>query len=239
MALHDEMATLESIETVKLRHSKVELALHRLRSASRSDEKSSRPLLLLHGLGERTPQRTPAAIEGWPGEIWGLDFTGHGSSTVPKGGGYTAELLLADVNVALEYLGPSTLVGRGLGAYVALLAAGARPDCVLGAVLADGPGLIGGGPQPNSYYIAFPDPSASGPPDPFALVELARDIRPPDYATAFVWLAVNASPLEYPIAVCAKLRPPWLEAVVGEPGVMETTLEEALRMYAAYESPSE
>lgn len=217
------------VETVKLRHSKVELALHRLNDAA---DDRTRSLLLLHGLGERSPESLPPEFSQWAGEVWALDFTGHGESTVPKGGGYTAELMLADANMALGYLGEATVVGKGLGGYIALLAAGARPDKVRGAVILDGPGLIGGAPQPGSYYIAMPDVSAVAPPDPFALVELARDIRPPDYATAFVWLAASSSPLEYPIAVCGKLRPPWLEAVVGEPGVLETDLRSALEMYA-------
>ena len=37
----------------RLRHAKVELALHTLR------EGEGRPLLLLHGLGERTPAAVP------------------------------------------------------------------------------------------------------------------------------------------------------------------------------------
>ncbi len=50
--------------------------------------------------------------------------TGHGASTVPVGGGYFCELLMADVDAALAHLGPATVYGRGLGAYVALLIAG-------------------------------------------------------------------------------------------------------------------
>jgi pimeloyl-ACP methyl ester carboxylesterase len=219
-----------AIETVKLKHSKVELALHRLSDAR---DESTRPLLFLHGLGERSPDALPPEFANWKGEVWALDFTGHGESTVPRGGGYTAELMIADADTALRYLDEATFVGKGLGGYIALLAAGARPEKVLGAVILDGPGLIGGGGQPNSYYIAMPDVSAVGPPDPFALVELARDIRPPDYSSAFVWLATSVSPLEYPIAVCGKLRPQWIEAIVGEPGVIETDLESALEMYAA------
>ena len=217
------------LETVKLRHSKVDLALHRLKDGG--DERAH-PLLLLHGLGEQSPEKLPGEFSRWSGAVWALDFTGHGESTVPKGGGYTAELMLADTNSALEFLGEATVVGRGLGGYIALLAAGARPDVVTGAAILDGPGLIGGAPQPGSYYITMPDTAAIAPPDPFALVELARDIRPPDYAAAFVWLATNASLLEYPISVCGMLRPPWLEAVVGEPGVLETDLASALDMYA-------
>lgn len=218
------------MQTVRLRHSKVDLALHRLSEAGLEDE---RRLLFLHGLGERSPEDVPADLAAWPGEVWALDLTGHGESTVPKGGGYTAELMLADADTALRYLGKATVVGRGLGGYIALLAAGARPNSVRGAVILDGPGLIGGGPQPNSYYIAMPDMSAVSPPDPFALVELARDIRPPDYSAAFVWLATSASTLEYPIALCGKLRPPWIEAIVGEPGVVETDLVSALDMYSS------
>lgn len=218
------------VETVRLRHSKVDLALHHL---SEADQDSIRPLLLLHGLGRRSPRRLPHEFTNWPGDVWALDFTGHGESTVPAGGGYTAELLLADADTALRHLGEATLVGEGLGGYVALLAAGARPDKVQGAIILDGPGLIGGGPQPNSYYIAIPDVAAEGPPDPFALVEMARDIRPPDYSAAFVWMATSSSPLEYPIAVCGKLRPHWIEAITGEPGVIEIDLQGALEMYSA------
>ena len=56
---------------------------------------------------------------------------------------------MGDVDAALAHLGPSTVLGRGLGAYIALLIAGARPDLVRGAVLADGPGLVGGGREPR------------------------------------------------------------------------------------------
>ena len=33
-----------------------------------------------------------------------LDFTGHGLSTIPPGGGYNAEILLADADIALAAL---------------------------------------------------------------------------------------------------------------------------------------
>ena len=46
-------------------------------------------------------------------------------STVPVGGGYTAEVLMADADTAVAHLGPSTIVGRGLGGYIAVLLAGA------------------------------------------------------------------------------------------------------------------
>ena len=46
-----------------LRHHRIDLALHRLSAGS---EPGFRPLLLLHGLGERTPERVPFPVE-WPG----------------------------------------------------------------------------------------------------------------------------------------------------------------------------
>src|SRR5437667_11101101 len=121
-----------------IRHANVELALHTLRDGS------GRPLLLLHGLGERSPHQAPDSTAAWSGPVLALDFTGHGDSSVPSGGGYSAELLMADVDVTLAEIGEATLLGRGLGAYIAVLIAGARPSLVRGAILDDGPGLFGG-----------------------------------------------------------------------------------------------
>lgn len=75
-------------------------------------------------------------------------------------------------------------------------------------------------------------PEREGTPDPFALVELAADLRPPNYAAKFVGLALEGSGLERPVTVCAKSRPGWLGAVVAERGVAAATLEDALRCYA-------
>src|SRR5690606_12112523 len=258
--------------TVVLRHNKVDLALHRLRDGE------GRPLLHLHGLGERSPERVPDHLEPWPGPVWALDFTGHGESTVPTGGGYYCdllmadadaalahlgpstvyrprlraslalraagprpvgpldftghgesavptgggyygELLMADADAALAHLGPSTVYGRGLGAYVALLVAGARPELVRGAILDDGPGLHGGGPEPAGVFVLPTPLPVTGPPDPYALLELGRDVRPPDYAATYARQAATLSGLHTAIAVVAVARPPWLEAVADEPGV--------------------
>lgn len=209
-----------------LRHNKIELALHRLR------EGVGAPLLLLHGLGEASPPEPPHWAADWRGPVVALDFTGHGASTVPSGGGYTAEIVLADADVALAELGTATLVGRGLGAYVALMLAGARPQEVRGAVLCDGPGLAGGaiGPTSQSFVTLAPSPH---PPDPYALFELSRDLRPPDYATLFVRMAVDSSGIDEPIAVAAVVRPPWLAAVVDEVGVMTCSVSDALAVYAS------
>ena len=146
--------------TQRLRHSKIELALHRLRDGN------GRPLLLLHGLGERSPAAPPAILAPWPGPVFALDFTGHGESTVPRGGGYTSECLMGDADTAISELGEVTLHGRGLGAWVALLAAGARPREVRGAILADGPGLAGGGSRPDEPRDPLRRPRRAGPARP-------------------------------------------------------------------------
>jgi pimeloyl-ACP methyl ester carboxylesterase len=146
-------------------------------------------------------------------------------------------LLLGDADAALAALTDDdpaasiTVVGRGLGAYIALQLAGARAAQVHGAVLVDGPGLAGGptGPTSQSFFSLPPSDTT---PDPYALVELGRDLRPPDYATLFVRLALAGSELDEPIAVASVFRPEWLEAVAREHGVVTTTLAEALSTYA-------
>lgn len=221
-------------EVTMLRHGKVELALHHLRGATAA---GGRPLLILHGLGESSPRTVPTWADSWPGPIAALDFTGHGASTVPRGGGYTAELLLGDADAALAALTEGdptrsiTVVGRGLGAYIALQIAGARASQVHGAILVDGPGLAGGPTGPTSQSF-FSLPTSNATPDPYALVELGRDLRPPDYAALFVRLALAGSDLDEPIAVAAVFRPEWLDAVVRELGVVDVTLAEALSTYA-------
>lgn len=214
------------MNTVFLTHNKIRLALHELRNGS------GRPLLLLHGLGEPSTARVPSWATPWTGPIHALDFTGHGASTVPPGGGYGAELLLADADIALGALGEATVAGRGLGAYIALMLAGARPQRVRGAILLDGPGLAGGAVGPTSQsFVNLPRSMTS--PDQYALLELSHDLRPPDYATQFVRLAVQGSGLDEPIAVTGIVRPPWLAAVVDEVGVVTATIDEALATFAA------
>jgi len=205
----------------------VSLALHGLRA------QPGPALLLLHALGARSPERVPAELAAWPGPIFALDFTGHGESTTPMGGGYTAEVLMADADAAVAELGRVTVLGHGLGAYVALMIAGGRPKLVAGAILCDGPGLTGGSPEPGAPDVSLPGPGALGiAPDPFALVELAQDVRPPDYACSFVRQARELSGLERPISVCAKERPPWLAALLAEPGVAASSLDAALALHA-------
>lgn len=212
---------------VLLRHNRLQLALHELRSGDGT------PLLHLHGLGERSPAEVPGHLAAWTGPVWALDLSGHGASDVAAGGGYFCEVLMADVDAAIAHLGQVTIYGRGLGAYVGLLAAGARAEEVRGTILADGPGLAGGGPTPGSPAIAttVDAPPPGGTPDPWAIYELTRDPRPPDYAAAFARQAATRSGLDTAIALVGVNRPPWLAAVADEPGVIECSLPDALVLF--------
>jgi pimeloyl-ACP methyl ester carboxylesterase len=223
------MSTHTFLRTEFLIHSKVTLALHLLRQGS------GRALLVLHGLGEDS-SRIPLSDIEWSGPVWALDFTGHGASSVPVGGGYSSEILLADVDFALTHIGSATILGYGLGAYVALLTAGARPDLVHGAVLADGPGLSGGAVHVSAHAeitSAGPREGQNTTPDPWALIELSRDARPESYVTTFIRLATASSPLPEPIALCCRVRPPWVVATQDAPGVIvNVTVNEALAIFA-------
>lgn len=210
-----------------LHHLRINLALHEKRAGK------GRALLMLHGLGDSASGLMTPTEDVWPGPVYGLDFTGHGASTVPVGGGYTCEILLADADIAMNHIGEATLLGHGLGGYIALMLAGARPDRVLGAVIADGPGITGGNSGPTSAHIT---PAVENPmrqaPDPIALLELTSDIRPPDYANAFARLAIQNSPIEDPITVCVRWQIPWLDAVISEPGVLYgISVSDALSRY--------
>jgi pimeloyl-ACP methyl ester carboxylesterase len=210
-------------------HGKIRLALHLLRPGE------GRALLLLHELGGAAPPEAPAALARWPGPLAALDFTGHGRSTVPRGGGYHPEILMGDADAALAGLGRATLVGFGLGAYVALLLAGGRPESVRGAILCDGAGLAGGGPTPSGPRVAGPVAPSPVAPDPFALAELSADVRPPDYSVVFAAQAAALAGIEAPISVCASERPPWLAALVGMRGVRTEPLAPALERFAKLE----
>lgn len=215
------------MNTISLQHNRVTLALHQLHTGN------GRPLLMLHGLGEHGQAMDSLKVQ-WKGPIWALDFTGHGQSTVPNGGGYSAEILMADVDIALRHLGEATIVGRGLGGYIGFLIAGARPSLVKGVVIIDGPGLSGGAIHATSSSEITSAGSRTGTtPDPWALIELSRDARPPNYAVTFTRLAVEASTIDEPISVTTRVTPQWIEAISAEPGVLTgVTLDEALEIYA-------
>ena len=214
-----------------IHHNRVRLALHKLKDGA------GQPLLLLHGLGEHAPAPLPAPFIDWPGPVHALDFTGHGASDIPAGGGYSCEFLMADADCALAHLGSATVAGRGLGAYVGLLLAGARPKQVRGVILLDGPGLAGGGTAAKNPYIPVVDAAWPGPPDPYAIADLATDARPPEYASNFAMLASQHSGLERPISVCTCEAPEWLQATMNLLSLERIGADEALQDYASLPPP--
>ena len=84
----------ERIGVVTVRNNRISLALHPLQ------DRDGRPLLILHGLGEQAPAAVPDHLAAWPGPVWALDFTGHGASSIPAGGGYYCEILMSDADGA-------------------------------------------------------------------------------------------------------------------------------------------
>ena len=213
---------MPAVSVIRLTHMRLSLALHILREAD------GPALLMLHGLGEATPARPPAYTDRWPGPVYGLDFTGHGSSDIPAGGGYTSEALIGDVDSALAHLGEATLLGRGLGRTSPCWSPVPRPEHVRGAIMADGPGLAGGGPVPASLHIMSNRPMATETPDPFALAELARELRPPELALAFVAEAASLPALQDRLIVSSVSLPPWLGAVATHPAVRRLPIDAAV-----------
>jgi pimeloyl-ACP methyl ester carboxylesterase len=129
---------------MKLINGRMTLRLHELRGGE------GLPLLLLHELGGRADEWRSRAWSAWEGSVYALDFAGHGASDRVTGGGYYPELFLSDADLALEALDDyAAVAGAGIGAYVALLLAGSRPDRVPASLLLSGCGLAGGGGEPD------------------------------------------------------------------------------------------
>ena len=194
---------------MRIQHARVSLGLHELAPGPRP------ALLLLHALYGSSADWD--ALPDWPGRIYALDFCGHGDSEWLAAGGYTPELLAADADCALAHIGGATIGGAGLGAYVALLLAGARRDLVPAALLLPGNGLAGAGAVPDfdaprtAFYgwdSAEPGGRAY---DPAATV-LEEDIRPVDYVEPFARAARKLLLVED-----ARELPPWWLSVRASP----------------------
>ncbi len=187
---------------MRLKHGRVELELHELKTGT------GPALLLLHALfGSSADWGEAPAV--WPGAVYALDFCGHGRSQWVRGEAYYAELLVGDADAALARLGRAAVAGAGLGAYVALLLAGARSDAVTSILLMPGAGLAGGGPEPDfekppprfdrhAEHLSF---------DP-AVHVLEQEVRPPTYVAELARLVRRILLLED-----AEPRPPWWETV--------------------------
>jgi hypothetical protein len=77
-----------------------------------------------------------------------------------------------------------------------------------------------------------PSAEAAAPPDPYAVQEVARDVRTADDVTAFAHAAVQGSGLVTMFYVGASARPPWLQALVEQPGAEVLPVEQALEALA-------
>lgn len=214
---------------MRLQHGRTTLELYELQPGSGAG------MLLLHELyGSADDWRCQA--QAWPGPVYGLDFSGHGQSDALGGGAYSCEMLTGDADCALAECGAVALAGAGLGAYVALLLSGARPQQVRATLLLPGRGLAGAGAVPRFEEIPplveDDTPRTDGGPDPLLYV-LERDVRPVEYATAFASraqaLLLSEDEME---------RPPWWHAVrsvagsVAVRGGVESGLAQLARVVA-------
>jgi len=77
------------------------------------------------------------------------------------------------------------------------------------------------------------DTTRTGPPDPYAIADLATDVRPPSYAANYAMLAAQHADTPQPISVCTRERPDWLKAVTELLSLEKVELDQALQHYAA------
>ncbi len=174
------------LDTHTARNARIDVACHRLADGA------GRPLLLLHALHGSARDWLDAPA--WPGPVHAIDFSGHGDSAAVRGGGYTPELFVADADAALgAIVGEGddgdgiVLAGAGMGAYIALLLAGARPDLVHAALLGPGEGLGETDGEPDfertPERMRHPGDLPAGC-DP-ALWRYIGEIKPRDYVESF------------------------------------------------------
>ncbi len=225
------------MRTRPIRAGRHHIALHHLREAP------GVPLLLLHGLGGSSVD-WDVRPEAWPGPVFAMDFPGHGESAWLAGGGYYPELLASDADVALASIGGGFVAGAGVGAWVALLLAGTRPDEAAGALLLPGPGLHGL-PTPDvddaargsDAALASFEGSRDAPrgTDPMVAM-LEKDVRPIDYATAFAARARRVVLTSSP-----EPAPPWWAAIRSLATVDQTAAaaRDAVSLAAAVFRPAE
>jgi pimeloyl-ACP methyl ester carboxylesterase len=202
---------------VRIRNGRVEIVLHE-RTAGEGT-----PLLLLHALYGSSAD-WGAEVETWPGPVFALDFAGHGASGRVRGGAYDFERFLSDADLALRALvvdggHRAVLAGAGLGAWYALVLAGARADRVPGCLLAPGAGLGGRGERPNPLDVqpVLPTPEQAaafrGDADPY--VSMAdRELQPSWFSQPFAEAARGLVLLED-----GEERPAWWRAAARVPDV--------------------
>ena len=221
-------------------HGKIDLALHHLRPAPDADGRrhaaAAAPPRPRRGVADRG-----ALVRGRRGPGRSRRSTSRATvgSTMPHGGGYTAEILLADADAALGALtvdDPDAARSRCSAGGSARTSPSSSPAPGRRRCTAPssptGPGSPAGRRGRRRRASSRSRPTARTP-DPYALVELGRDLRPPDYAASFVRLALAGSPSTSRSPCTAMIRPEWLDAVANEHGVMDVPLAEALTAYVA------
>jgi pimeloyl-ACP methyl ester carboxylesterase len=201
---------------IELCHSRGKVALHELASGP------GPTLLCLHAVGGSATDFRGIA---WPGRVLALDFVGHGASSRLRSGAYFPEVIALDADAALTHAGSACVIGAGVGAYVALMLAAARPARVPAALLVSGAGLDGGGELPDwsgdrdgfERWSSF-DPLLPSC-DP-AVRRLERDVRPCDYARDFALCARR-------LLFCDDVEPgpPWWQAAREAPSAVRAAAE--------------
>ena len=211
---------------MRIRHGRIHLELHELA------QRNGLPMLLLHGLFGSSADWGEAPAT-WPGPVLALDFAGHGHSEWIVGGAYYPELLAGDADAVLAHISHAAIAGAGVGAYIALLLAGARRDAVRAALLLPGAGLAGGGAAPD-FQREFPQLTEATPAsaacDPMVCT-LEHDVRPVDYAESFAHAARRLLLVEN-----GEPRPAWWQAARRSPAAeaIHTDLPAALvRLHTA------
>jgi pimeloyl-ACP methyl ester carboxylesterase len=173
---------------VKIRNGRVSLELHPHKGGEGT------PLLLLHAL-YGSSAGWGDEIDRWPGPVFALDFTGHGASGRLRGGAYDYECFLSDADLALRSASGDTsravaLAGAGMGAWYALLLAGARAEQVPACLLAPGAGLAGAGERPDPLDVRPVVPTSEqraafrGDADPYVMMA-EREPRPSWFSQPF------------------------------------------------------
>ncbi len=202
------------LETHTVKNARVDLACHHLADGPGT------PLLLLHALHGSTVDWSSEIA--WAGPVHALDFSGHGASGHVRGGGYTPELFVADADAALSSVAARhgeaaglVIAGAGLGAYVALLLAGARAELVRGALLGPGAGLGENDGEPD--FDRPPErlrPRGDVPDecDP-SLWRFIGEIKPRDYVASFAARAQRLWMLDD-----GGFRPTWWHVARDAPG---------------------
>jgi pimeloyl-ACP methyl ester carboxylesterase len=166
------------------------------------------PILFICG-GNSTHRNWESQVAALAGEFRTVtfDWRGTGASSKPRTG-YTFEVAAADVRTLIERLdlAPAVLVGHGLGAHLALIAAHAAPEAVKGLFLT----------AAAPWFSGERDGMVGGVSDDFLrfMISRAKD---------------SASGGGVPYAqTCYELGDKWLFHRPQSPGVYQTVLDQAL-----------